>query len=47
MLFHVKMDVAIPHDLDPAEALADLAAAALSLAGVRERTGRERATVIT
>ena len=33
--------------LDPADALADLVAAALDLADVTARTGRERATVIT
>ena len=36
-----------PHDLDPADALADLVAAALALAEVEQRTGRERATVVT
>ena len=39
-------DPAAQH-LDPQEALADLVAAALDLAGVPERTGRERPTVIT
>ncbi len=34
-------------DLDPADALADLVAAALALAEVGPRTGRERATVVT